>query len=381
MVQAVYIGNYVPVCADIKAEPFSMITYDAEGNLKGIYDHTYTIPMYVDNGTTINLMPTHYYEKATFLHDLPKHDATGETIKTGNGTIPCHFWMDIAVYIQGCLLQLKVLVCNTQAQMGILISKMALEQMQTWQDYATNTLYVKQTAIPLFATHDSEILPGQKVIIKVTLDHSMKDIYDGSFIEGQGVAWIWSNDSSKPAQPIVAVFVKDKTLIIFQNMTESTQYIEKGACLGILDMQSKDGAMTNFNWEFPVDDEGNLVLYAHTFANSLDPTRLAKEDEQSKVNTCIAISQQPQNHEANQQTPDDEYPWLDKDDPRRSMTDEEIMRMKIPLQNSVLNEVEKDRLIQMVMKNREALSIHDEIGTCPYFEVKLQLRDDKPFFV
>ena len=35
----------------------------------------------------------------------------------------------------------------------------------------------------------------------------------------------------------------------------------------------------------------------------------------------------------------------------------------------------------MIMENKEAFSIRDEIGTCPYFEVRLQLRDDKPFFV
>ena len=55
--------------------------------------------------------------------------------------------------------------------------------------------------------------------------------------------------------------------------------------------------------------------------------------------------------------------------------------MKIPLKGSILNEVERKRLIDMVMKNREAFSIHDEISTCPYFEVKLQLREDKPYFV
>ena len=63
------------------------------------------------------------------------------------------------------------------------------------------------------------------------------------------------------------------------------------------------------------------------------------------------------------------------------MTEEEIIRQKIPLQNSNLNDAEKERLIQMIMDNKEAFSIHDEIGTCPYFEVRLQLRDDKPFFV
>ena len=63
------------------------------------------------------------------------------------------------------------------------------------------------------------------------------------------------------------------------------------------------------------------------------------------------------------------------------MTEEEIIRQKIPLQNSDLNDAEKERLIQMIMDNKEAFSIRDEIGTCPYCEVRLQLRDDKPFFV
>ena len=80
-------------------------------------------------------------------------------------------------------------------------------------------------------------------------------------------------------------------------------------------------------------------------------------------------------------TVDDPYPWLEKDDPRRNMTEEEIIRDKIPLQNSNLNDAEKEKLIELIMDNKDAFSIRDEIGTCPYFEIKLQLRDDKPFFV
>ena len=44
------------------------------------------------------------------------------------------------------MVQFKLLVCDTQAQTGILLSKMALEQLQTWQDYSNNTLYVKQNS-------------------------------------------------------------------------------------------------------------------------------------------------------------------------------------------------------------------------------------------
>ena len=260
MVQAIYIGNYSRLCADIKGERYSMIDYGPDSSLEGTYDNTYKIPMYVDNGTTVNLMPTAYYEQATFLNHLPKYDATGEIIRTGNGSIAAQIWTDFQLNIQGCIIQLKVLVCDTQAITSILLSRMALEQLQTWQDYGSNTVYIKQTAIPLFATQRHDILPGHKAVIKGILDRSMQDIYRSSYMQGEGICWIWSNDSSKPAQPVVSTFVKDKTLITFQNMSDSTQVIDKGACIGILDMRSKDGAITSFDWEFPTDGDGNLVL-------------------------------------------------------------------------------------------------------------------------
>ena len=144
----------------------------------------------------------------------------------------------------------------------------------------------------------------------------MNNIYQSSYIQGEGICWIWSNDSLKPAQPVVSTFVKDKTLITFKNMSGTTQIIDKGACICILDMRSKDGAMTSFDWEFLTDDDGNLVLYAHTFANSLEPTKLAKENPQFQADACLKILQEPKEHVVNTSMPDDPYPWLEKDDPR-----------------------------------------------------------------
>ena len=68
------------------------------------------------------------------------------------------------------MVQFKLLVCDMQAQTGILLSKMALEQLQTWQDYSTNTLYIKQTVIPLHVTQDIELLPDRKTTIEVIAD-------------------------------------------------------------------------------------------------------------------------------------------------------------------------------------------------------------------
>ena len=139
LVQGVYVGSASPLIANIKTQPYSIITYMDDGMLTGTYDNTHDIPIYVDNGSTLNIMPTYFYDKAYYLHHLPKPQAAAQTIHTGKGPVKTHFWRDILLNVQGCMVQFKLLVCDTQAQTGILLSKMALEQLQTWQDYSTNT--------------------------------------------------------------------------------------------------------------------------------------------------------------------------------------------------------------------------------------------------
>ena len=225
-----------------------------------------------------------------------------------------------------------------------------------------------------------ELLPDRKTTIELIADKTNELQYK-DIIGGQGIVWVWSNDSSKPLQPVVGTFHNDKTLITFENTTGKTQYITKEALVAILDMRSKEGGMTNFEWDIPTDDEGNLVLYAHTFASSLELTKLANEDPALQAETKIAVSQTPNNHTIKTENTEDPYPRLDVDDPRRTMTDEEILRLKVPFDKSILSAAEKERLVKLMLENTAAFSIRDEIGTCPYFEVKLKLRDDKPFFV
>ena len=315
LVQGVYIGSASPLIADIKTQPYSMLTYLDNGMMTGTYDNTHYILIYIDNGSTCNIMPTHFYDNAYYLHHLPKAPIAAKTILTGNGPVKTHFWIDVFLNVQGCMIQLKSLVCDMQAQTGILLSKIALEQLQTWQDYSNNTLYVKQTAIPLHAIQNMELLPNRKTTVEVIADKTNELNYK-EIIGGQGIVWVWSNDSSKLLQPIVATFYNDKTLITFENTTGQTQYITKGALVAILDMHSKDRGMTNFEWDIPTDDEGNLVLYAHKFASSLEPTKLANEDPALQAETKIAVSQTPNDHTVKTENTDDPYPWLDVDDPR-----------------------------------------------------------------
>ena len=83
----------------------------------------------------------------------------------------------------------------------------------------------------------------------------------------------------------------------------------------------------------------------------------------------------------NKSTSDDKYPWLDPDDIRRNITDTEILRMKLNLKDSVLDKKGKEEFLTNVEQFTNIFSLRDEIGTCPFIEVHLKLKDETPFFV
>ncbi len=79
--------------------------------------------------------------------------------------------------------------------------------------------------------------------------------------------------------------------------------------------------------------------------------------------------------------PDDPYPWLEKDDPRRTMTDMECIEKFINLDDSVLTPENKKHFQKILLKYKDAFSLHDEVGVCPYLKVHVEMKDKSPFFV
>ena len=63
------------------------------------------------------------------------------------------------------------------------------------------------------------------------------------------------------------------------------------------------------------------------------------------------------------------------------MTDAEILRMKLKLDDSTLNEKWKEEFLAKLDDFHNVFSLRDEIGTCPFIEVHLKLKDETPFFV
>ena len=55
--------------------------------------------------------------------------------------------------------------------------------------------------------------------------------------------------------------------------------------------------------------------------------------------------------------------------------------MKLNLKDSILNEKEKEEFLTKVEQFTDVFSLRDEIGTCPFIEGHLKLKDKTLFFV
>ena len=85
--------------------------------------------------------------------------------------------------------------------------------------------------------------------------------------------------------------------------------------------------------------------------------------------------------ETEQKKPEGSYPWLDSSDKRKYITDQEILGKYIDLESSCLTKEEKNEVMEMLYKYKEAFSLRDEIGTCPNIKVEIDVMDKSLFFI
>ena len=133
--------------------------------------------------------------------------------------------------------------------------------------------------------------------------------------------------------------------------------------MAYFDARSKGLVQTNNSKHFPIDQ----YLHDRMTPATLSPSLLAYEKlihptEMPCITTCTELPAD----DTNKSTSDDKYPWLDPDDIRRNMTDKEILRMKLNLKDSVLDEKGKEEFLEKVEQ---------------FTEVHLKLKDETPFFV
>ena len=199
-------------------------------------------------------------------------------------------------------------------------------------------------------------------------------------------------------QTIPAVMSQGTIFLTAVNNTDTEWKIDKYQMMGSLDCRSlgyfhisrhslqrimSDNA--NFLNDRETVEYFNILMEDHkNVMKFAQETILQRKKMEAERNTELKGRQSKGKedfNDSNMSEDNDPYPWLDKDDPRRNMTDRECLENYIDLSDSDITEREKKNLYKVLYKYKRAFSLRDEIGLCQNMEVELELRDETPFFI
>ena len=160
MPHAMYFSGNKETTAKINQVPYQVIEYDEKGMFQiKLMDNT-QVEIFIDNGAMPSILPLSVYNKYPILQKYPKTESH-TPIHTEGGMIESHFWIEIPLKLENQIIQIKMLVCDSECAYDIVLGHTSLAQCSAWQDYASRQLFIQQISIPLVAKNNVRILPRQ----------------------------------------------------------------------------------------------------------------------------------------------------------------------------------------------------------------------------
>ena len=228
------------------------------------------VQVFIDNGATPSILPLSTYNKKLLLQTYPKTESN-TPIHTGGSMIELHFWIEIPLKLDNQVIQIKVLVCNSEYSHDILIDRTSLAYLSAWQDYALNKLYIQKISIPLVAKNNVCILPGKTGIVSLTLKTGKTSFTLHNTITGKGIAYVRPFDSKLPLRPVEVEFENNRCCLEIHNSSDRTVEFLYGQEMAYFDARSKGLVQANNSKHFPIDQ----YLHDRVTPATLSPKPLA----------------------------------------------------------------------------------------------------------
>ena len=387
------------------------IGIDGEATAHLLDDTPIPVKTLIDSGASRPILSRHFYDTHPFLHTYPRYKIPPRGMVIGNDTVlPCDEAIAIMVKFSGHVFHMICYLMEVSKDYGLYIGQKAMYELEGGADFRNLSFHFLMRSLNLFAGDSIKIKPGQTKVVPMCLDtHAIKrdmtlaekrrldiDLYSRE--NEKVMVNLKTERKDKLVQTIPAVMSKGTIFLTAVNNTDTEWKIDKYQMMGSLDCRSlgyfhisrhslqrimSDNA--NFLNDRETVEYFNILTEDHKnvmkFAQETIWQRQKMEAERNTELKGRQSKGKEDFHDSNMSEDNDPYPWLDKDDPRRNMTDRECLENYIDLSDSDITEREKKNLYKVLYKYKKAFSLRDEIGLCQNMEVELELRDETPFFI
>ena len=350
------------------------ISFDGRGISKAYLSNGTPMKMFFDSGASRSYLSKRFYDSNPMLHDMPKYVTTRTGIRMGNGSIvPALFVIPILFMACGHTFEIFTIVAEIDDDMDLVFGFKNMVETEGLLNTRTGEFDFIGRSIPIFPQNDLDVRPGEKAYVKIKAPFCDK-------LSSMICAKFFSRDVVNTLR----IKIQDNQGIVqFVNHQDEIVHLRKEKAVGILDLRSvgyfKVGYQKMVNLA-----ESNKVFKMYHYQQIKCGTKTEADQYMritGKYKTKGSMSQINEEKRVERHKKYDPYPWLTKDEPRRSQSDEEILYEKIDLSDSALSRREKSRLMKMLIKYRDAFSLRDEIRECPNLKADIKVIDESPFFV
>ena len=320
----------------------------------------------LDSGASKSYMSREFYRKNPQLHSLPKYKTTIKELQMGNGALAsAYFIIPVVFKVVRHKFEVFTLVADIKGATDVVFGVKNMFEVEGELSCRNSEFRFMNRAVPLFCMENFTIKPKQKRFVKLMAPFV-------NHLTGNAIAKINHGNSMITLR---LKLHKNMSVIDIINMSNKPMHFSKDKAIGMVDIRSLGYyTIKHCVLEYNLSQDYTFANF-NKMATAYEELKLAKAKWNSKKKPA---AKEPKKYKVD---PDDPYPWLPKDDPRRHMTDEEILIKYVDLTKSTMTDEEKDELIDLIIDHKDAFSLRDEIGECPNIKIDIDVIDDSPFFV
>ena len=120
MPHAIYFTGDTDTITKFNHIPYHTIVYNDSGMFTAKLMNNTPIEIFIDNGATSFILLLHTYNRFPILHLFPSTESN-TPIHTGGGLIKSHYWLEIPLKLNHQIIQIKVLVCDSECPYDLIL--------------------------------------------------------------------------------------------------------------------------------------------------------------------------------------------------------------------------------------------------------------------
>lgn len=361
--RAQYLGN----------QESATIKLDERNFARGYLEDGKSILLLFDSGATKTIMSKSCVLNSKHLSSKKITRVEPVQFRLGNGQcISADAQVEFVVTIQGHKFQVNALIAPDLIGIDVILGSQTLKELQGALDFSTNCFSIRSKKTYARPVHRLTLRPGQTKYVNLR-------VRTPPFARNAEVVAYPTNFVSSMCPSAMLVKVRNgRTRILLNNNTSKPFTVTNYQTLAYVNWAD----IVTVTQELPSESMDQVMSHGYH-----DNSRCAQLHNQIPVSGETQMGSQL-NHSQSEIDRDalrrynlERYPHLDSNDPTVEMTSEELVRRDIDLDNSILNDSEKRKVLDMIVDYRDAFSLYGELSSCPDFEADITLTNDEPFFI